>query len=56
MVGGAILVALGLLTLGWAKEIVVFFLGEAALQGSATVALAVFSIYALDFAINAGEH
>lgn len=47
------LVAACLLTLGWAKDIVAFFLGSEAADGTASVLLAVFTIYALDFAINA---
>ena len=71
MVGGAIIVGLCLLVLGWTKEIVGLFItdgstvcsGEAAVfvayvdplqKKNATIALAVLSIYAVDFAINAG--
>ncbi|KAI9842296.1 MAG: hypothetical protein M1837_007366 [Sclerophora amabilis] len=53
MVGGAILVAICLLVLGWTAEIVGYFMPEGEARKSATVYLAVFSIYAVDFAINA---
>jgi solute carrier family 45, member 1/2/4 len=39
--------------LGWAKEIVGHFVEEGEFRRSCTVALAVVSIYAVDFAINA---
>jgi solute carrier family 45 protein 1/2/4 len=55
MVGGAMLVALCLLVLGWTKEIVSLFVAEGDFNKSCTVALAVLAIYAVDFAINAGE-
>ena len=72
MVGGALIVAVCLLVLGWTGEIVRIFvrepetvgdwkyslLGVTAYDGlqakSCTIALAVISIYAVDFAINAG--
>lgn len=72
MVGGSVVVAMCLLTLGWAKEIVQSLIGSTAFvsqaseaspvrinvfyekAASATIWLAVLSIYALDFAINAG--
>jgi solute carrier family 45 protein 1/2/4 len=55
MVGGAMLVALCLLVLGWTKEIVSLFVAEGEFKKSCTIALAVLAIYAVDFAINAGE-
>lgn len=72
MIGGALIVAVCLLVLGWTGEIVRLFvrepetvgdwnypvLGNSAYDGlqakSCTIALAVLSIYAVDFAINAG--
>lgn len=72
MIGGALIVAVCLLVLGWTGEIVQLFvrepktvgdwtyspLGVLAYDGlqakSCTIALAVLSIYAVDFAINAG--
>lgn len=72
MIGGALIVAVCLLVLGWTGEIVRLFvrepetvgdweyslLGVTAYDGlqakSCTIALAVLSIYAVDFAINAG--
>ncbi|KAI9731490.1 MAG: hypothetical protein M1834_004610 [Cirrosporium novae-zelandiae] len=53
MVGGALLVTLGLLILGWTKEIVDIFISNPSTAKGATIALAVISIYAVDFAINA---
>ena len=71
MIGGALIVAVCLLILGWTGEIVRLFVGDPetvsncnnafksvpthGLQAkSCTIALAVLSIYAVDFAINAG--
>lgn len=72
MIGGALIVAVCLLILGWTGEIVRLFVGDTetvsvcnnpsksfpahdGLQAkSYTIALAVLSIYAVDFAINAG--
>jgi solute carrier family 45 protein 1/2/4 len=53
MIGGTVLVALGLLLLGWTKEVVKVFVSEPETVKSCTVILAVLSIYAIDFAINA---
>ncbi|KAI9850867.1 MAG: hypothetical protein M1838_004936 [Thelocarpon superellum] len=53
MIGGAVLVGLCLLLLGWTAEIVSLFVGDPASKKSATIALAILSIYAVDFAINA---
>ncbi|MCJ1349298.1 hypothetical protein MMC31_007534 [Peltigera leucophlebia] len=53
MIGGALIVGFCLLVLGWTAEIVGFFIKEPDLNRSCTIALAVISIYAVDFAINA---
>ena len=50
---GTILVAMFLLLLGWTKEVVRYFIKDEATAKSATIYLAVFSIYGIDFAINA---
>ncbi|KAI4202467.1 MAG: hypothetical protein LQ350_002550 [Teloschistes chrysophthalmus] len=44
---------MGLLVLGWTGEIVGFFIPESELRQQLTIVLAVFSIYFVDFAINA---
>jgi solute carrier family 45 protein 1/2/4 len=54
MVLGSVLVTACLLVLGWTKEIVSYFIEEGELRKSCTIWLAVLSIYAIDFAINAG--
>ena len=54
MVVGSVVVGLLLLVLGWTAEIVGFFIGEGDLRKTLTVFMAVLSIYAVDFAINAG--
>ena len=72
MIGGALIVAVCLLVLGWTGEIVRLFVTEPETVGdwnysdlrvpaydglqakSCTIALAVITIYAVDFAINAG--
>ena len=53
MLGGALIVAICLLILGWTAEIVGLFISEPNTAKSCTIALAVLSIYAVDFAINA---
>ncbi|KAI9828668.1 MAG: hypothetical protein M1832_001771 [Thelocarpon impressellum] len=53
MVGGSILVGICLLTLGWTSDIVALFFSDLETRKSAAIALAVVSIYAVDFAINA---
>ncbi|CAG8951215.1 hypothetical protein HYFRA_00007962 [Hymenoscyphus fraxineus] len=53
MVLGSVVVAGFLLLLGWTKEIVGHFLPEGEMRRECTIAVAVFSIYAVDFAINA---
>jgi solute carrier family 45 protein 1/2/4 len=50
---GTILVAMFLLLLGWTKEVVRYFIKDEEAAKSATIYLAVFSIYGIDFAINA---
>jgi solute carrier family 45 protein 1/2/4 len=55
MVIGSILVAACLLVLGWTKEIVGYFVEEGEFKKTCTIVTAVLSIYAVDFAINAGE-
>jgi solute carrier family 45, member 1/2/4 len=52
---GSIIVALGLLSLGFTKEIVASFVEDEASVNTATIVAAVLSLYATDFAINAGE-
>ncbi|KAL4935313.1 hypothetical protein BDV06DRAFT_228943 [Aspergillus oleicola] len=52
MVGGSLIVTLCLLVLGWTGEIVAFFVKDADKASRVTIALAVLSIYAVDFAIN----
>lgn len=53
MIGGALIVAVCLLVLGWTGEIIRLFVREPEMAKSCTIALAVLSIYAVDFAINA---
>ncbi|KAB2577010.1 Major facilitator superfamily domain general substrate transporter [Lasiodiplodia theobromae] len=53
MVGGAFVVSLALLAMGWATEIAAFFIAEGETRKNATVVLAVACIYVIDFAINA---
>ncbi|KAI9806828.1 MAG: hypothetical protein M1833_002485 [Piccolia ochrophora] len=53
MMAGSVIVALCLLVLGWAAEIVSLLVSDEATRKSATIALAVLSLYAIDFAINA---
>jgi solute carrier family 45 protein 1/2/4 len=53
MVGGTILVSVFLLLLGWTKEVVGVFATDKDTIKSATITVAVLSIYAIDFAINA---
>lgn len=55
MVVGSLVVAACLLVLGWTKEIVGYFVEEGDFRKSCTITLAVLAIYAVDFAINAGE-
>ena len=53
MVGGALVVALCLVVLGWTSELVGMFISDPDFKKTCTIALAVLSIYAVDFAINA---
>ncbi|KAF2128527.1 sucrose transport protein SUC2 [Dothidotthia symphoricarpi CBS 119687] len=53
MIGGTVLVSIFLLLLGWTKEVVKMFVTDKEAVNSATIYLAVFSIYGIDFAINA---
>lgn len=55
MVIGSIVVAVCLLVLGWAKELVGHFVEAGDFRRSCTIFVAVLAIYAVDFAINAGE-
>ncbi|GKT48303.1 general alpha-glucoside permease [Colletotrichum spaethianum] len=50
---GSIIVAFSLLTLGFTKEIVEFFISDKETARVFTIVLAVLAIYAVDFAINA---
>lgn len=52
MVLGSFLVAVLLFTMGWSKEIVDLFVSDVELAKTCTLILAIFSIYAVDFAIN----
>ncbi|KAH6622398.1 major facilitator superfamily domain-containing protein [Boeremia exigua] len=53
MVGCTLLTSLFLLLLGWTKEVVRWFATDKDTVKNATIVLAVFSIYGIDFAINA---
>ncbi|TKA58767.1 hypothetical protein B0A49_08318 [Cryomyces minteri] len=53
MVVGTLIVSACLLVLGWTKEIVGMFVTDTDTKRTTTVVLAVLSIYAVDFAINA---
>ncbi|KAK2758830.1 hypothetical protein FQN54_003522 [Arachnomyces sp. PD_36] len=52
MVGGSLVVGVCLLVLGWTSEIVGIFMDESERKKSVTIAAAVVTIYAVDFAIN----
>ena len=52
MFTGSCIVAICLLTLGWAREVCRAFIDDELLAKRATVTLAIVCIYALDFAIN----
>ena len=54
MIFGSLVVALCLILLGWTSEIVGMFVKDADKVQGVTIALAVLSIYAVDFAINIG--
>ena len=53
MVGGSLIVALCMIILGWTSELVGIFVSDTDFKKTCTIALAVLSIYAVDFAINA---
>lgn len=53
---GSLLVAGGLLTLGFTKEIVGLFVSDEGARKILTIVVAVFALYATDFAINAGMY
>lgn len=55
MVIGSLVVAACLMVLGWAKEFTAYFVEEGEFRKTCTITVAVLSIYAVDFAINAGE-
>ncbi|KAK8257513.1 sucrose transporter [Phyllosticta capitalensis] len=52
MVGGAVIVSVLLMILGWAEELVSLFVSNQDLKRKVTITLAVLCIYAIDFAIN----
>jgi solute carrier family 45, member 1/2/4 len=52
---GSVIVACGLLSLGFTKEIVASFVMDPEKARTATIAVAVLSLYATDFAINGGK-
>lgn len=53
MVVGSIIVGFCLLLLGWTAEVVGYFIPEGETKKNITILVAVFAIYAVDFAINA---
>ena len=53
MIGGSIIVVICLLILGWTRELVDLLDGDAASRPRWTIVVAIASIYAIDFAINA---
>lgn len=55
MIGGTAIVALCLLVLAWARDIVGLFVSDPDIKRHGTIVLAVLSIYGIDFAINAGK-
>lgn len=55
MVLGAAIVAVAMLVLGFTKELVGYFIADSDAARIPTIFLAVFSIYVVDFAINAGK-
>ena len=55
MLACAFLVAICLIVLGWTKEIVAVFIADKGTAKTVTIVVAVLSIYAVDFAINAGK-
>ena len=55
MIIGSVIVAACLIILGWTKEMVGIFIGNKETAKTCSIAVAVLSIYALDFAVNAGK-
>lgn len=53
---GSVIVALGLLSLGFTKEIIASFVSDKQSATTATIVAAVMSLYATDFAINGGNY
>ena len=53
---GAVISGLCLLTLGFTKEIVGYFVSDESTAKSLTIFAAVLAIYAVDFAVNAGSY
>lgn len=52
---GSMIAALSMIVLGFTQEIVGFFVADEKSARGFTITLAVLAIYAVDFAINAGE-
>ena len=52
---GSIITALALMALGFTKEIVSYFIWDPTYSRACTIAVAVLSLYCVDFAINAGK-
>lgn len=55
IMGASVIVAMNLLLLGFTREIVSFFIPDGSTAKLLTIAMAVFSLYGTDFAINAGR-
>lgn len=55
MLCGSVVVAACLFVMAWTKEVVGFFIADKEAAKTPTIVLAVASIYAVDFAINAGK-
>lgn len=53
IIGGSLIVSLGLMVLGFTKEIVTFFVSDASVAPTLTIILAAISLYTVDFALNA---
>lgn len=53
MLVGSVVVAMGLLSLGWAKEIASSLIEDIELRKSMTIGIAILAIYVVDFAVNA---
>lgn len=52
---GSLLVAISLLTMGFTKELVTYFISDKSLARSVSIFLAVLTICSVDFSINAGR-